>query len=474
LTSAWLGRPSLGRRIAIAMVLSLFAIQAQAFLQIRLLSSPEFRLTGTRWLAKVTTDAARQAFAVPAEQRARLLQMKFGELPLAFEWTEASAPHFSVDGASAATKQLRATLRDMLGDDARQIKVSAALNLRFPMNSVRLTIHPEEIGSQVGAEPLRAGMPEVLIPAGIQIAIAGRDGSWLIVRPIGFDDGALGSMLPFAPLFAGGLIIVLVSTLMARRMVAPLDRLVQAAERIGTAREPVRVETAGLHEFSAVARAFEDMQQRLLRFVDDRTQMLAAISHDLRSSLTRLRLAAEQCPGAEEKAALSAEIDDMQAILDSTLAFASGEARAAPSQSTDIGSLLISIVDEAVDSGHRCTYQGPDHIETMAHPVSLKRACRNVVDNAIKYGTCARVSLVVEEARLLIVIEDDGPGIVIENQEEVFKPFRRLDAARSSQTPGAGLGLTIARDVIQSHGGTIVLSNRPGGGLTVAMQLPRS
>lgn len=121
-----------------------------------------------------------------------------------------------------------------------------------------------------------------------------------MVAPVGFEDSAFGLSLPYAPLLAGGIIIAAVSTLLARRLVAPLDRLVVAAERIGTAREPVRVDPAGLHEFSAVARAFEDMQQRLLRFVEDRTRMLAAISHDLRSSLTRLRLAAEQCQGSEE------------------------------------------------------------------------------------------------------------------------------------------------------------------------------
>ena len=275
------------------------------------------------------------------------------------------------------------------------------------------------------------------------------------------------------PLLAGGLIIAFVSTWLARRLVAPLDRLVAAADRIGTAREPMRVATEGLHEFAAVARAFEDMQQRLLKFVDDRTRILAAISHDLRSSLTRLRLVSEQGAGDVDRAALSAEIDDMQSMVESTLSFASGEAQLVPNRLTDIASLLISLVDEAADAGNACAYEGPDHIETMGHPVSLKRALRNVIDNALKYGGPACVGLTLAQNWITITVDDSGPGVAEESREDVFAPFRRLDPARGHATPGVGLGLTIARDVVQSHCGTIVLTNSPQSGLRVMITLPR-
>lgn len=143
-----------------------------------------------------------------------------------------------------------------------------------------------------------------------------------------------------------------------------------------------------------------------------------------------------------------------------------------PTQPTDIAALLISLVDEAVDAGRACGYQGPNHIETMAHPVSLKRAFWNIIDNAIRYGGSARVSLTVGAASLTIRIDDDGPGIPDESREDVFAPFCRLDQARGHAMPGTGLGLTIARDVIQSHGRTIALCNRESGGLSATIELP--
>jgi signal transduction histidine kinase len=471
---SWLWRQSLSRRLAAAMVLSLTAIQAQAFAQIFLFSKPEFRLTGTRWLAETTQDAVRAALAVPMDKRLDFITQKSRATEVKLSWSLQRPATEPDESQSALVKRLSATLREVLGSDAKTILIAAqVLRYRFPIERVRVTIVPEGLGPNLSAAAVRADEPDVLIPAGVRIAVELKDDSWLTVEPIGFNDLAFGNSLPFAPLVAGGIIIALVSTWTARRMVAPLDRLVSAAERIGTAREPVQVDTAGLHEFAAVARAFEDMQQRLLKFVDDRTQMLAAISHDMRTALTRLRLAVEPFQKDTDQSAVIAEIDDMQSMVESTLAFATGEARLAPNQPTDIAALLISLVDEETDAGRACEYSGPNHIETMAHPVSLKRAFRNIIDNAVKYGTAARVDMVVEDTKLSIQISDDGPGISPERIEEAFTPFRRLDEARSGAIPGAGLGLTIARDVIQSHGGTITLNSLPNEGLTVTMVLPR-
>jgi signal transduction histidine kinase len=471
---SWLWRPTLSRRIALAMVVSLVAIQAQAFLQIMLLSDPEFRMVGTRWLAEATGGAVHAAFAVPAEKRDDLLKARAAGTPLHFTWSRTKNQSGTDDSETPLAAQFAATLRDVLGDSVKAIHIRAsAVSLRFPVNGVRVTTIPGEIKSPLATAAIRASDPDVLIPAWLHISVQGSDGTWIKVDPIGFTDNAVGSSLPLAPLLAGGLIIVLVSMLIARRIIAPLDRLVVAAERIGNAREPVHVATEGLQEFASVARAFEDMQQRLLRFVEDRTRILAAISHDLRSSLTRLRLVAEQCPGETDRAALSSEIDDMQSMVESTLAFASGEAQLAPNRPTDVAALLISLVDEATDAGKACTYQGPDHIETMGHPVSLKRAFWNVIDNALKYGQSAHVALAVERDAVAITIDDRGPGIPEASRDDVFAPFRRLDPARGHETPGAGLGLTIARDVIQSHGGTITLADKDDGGLRVIISLPR-
>ena len=472
-SGVWFARPSLNRRIAAAMVLSLVAIQGQAVVQIRLLSDPEIRMTGTRWLAEATRDVVRDVFAVPPERRVVLVAGKSAATSLYISWGAALPWPDPDESETPLAARLAATLRDVLVDQVKAVRVSASTVRPHFAESVRVTVEPAAVKERLGREPVRSDEPDVLIPAGVRIAVQGLDGSWVGVQPVGFNYGVFGGTLPYGPLLAGGLIIAFVSTWLARRMVAPLNRLVVAAERIGTAREPVRVETEGLHEFAAVARAFEDMQQRLLKFVEDRTRILAAISHDLRSSLTRLRLLSE--PGTEglDHAALSAEIDDMQSMVESTLTFASGEAQLAPNRPTDIAALLISLVDEASDAGKACTYQGADHIETMGHPVSLKRALWNVIDNALKYGGSADVGLGVAPSWITITVDDGGPGIAEESREDVFAPFRRLDPARGQMTPGVGLGLTIARDVVQSHGGTIVLADSPANGLRVMMTLPR-
>jgi signal transduction histidine kinase len=268
-------------------------------------------------------------------------------------------------------------------------------------------------------------------------------------------------------LLVGGAIIALFSVGTARSIVKPLDRLVLAAARVGRSREFVPVASEGLHEFSAVAGAFEDIQKRLLRFIDDRTQMLGAMSHDLRSCLTRLRVTAETGSKNETQKILIREIDEMTVMLESTLAFARGEAHGAPSQAIDVAALLISVVDDAFDAGQAVYYAGPDHADIWGVPVSLKRAFRNLIDNAVKYGGVARVSLDVNGGIVRVVIADDGPGIAPERVDEALMPFRRLENARSGVIPGAGLGLTIARDVIVSHGGTMVFRNAATGGLRV-------
>ncbi|MFM9940424.1 MAG: ATP-binding protein [Hyphomicrobiaceae bacterium] len=469
----WLRQPTLSRRLAAALLLSLVAIQAQAFLQIGYFSRPELRLVGTRWLAEAAGHAAREAFALPPSAREAYLAARGERLRVRMHWRQGTAPTGADDGGSMIAARLAATVKDVLGDDLRGLHIRAGgIRFRFPTIMMFVTIASDDVAQPPDRRPVLAGEPDVLIHAGIRVSIEGRDGSWIDVEPPGLSDYSFGSSLPLAPLLVGGLIIAAVSTWTARRIMAPLDRLVVAAERVGTAREPVRVETAGLQEFANVARAFEDMQHRLLRFVEDRTRILAAISHDLRSSLTRLTLAAEQCKGDAERAALATEIADMQTMVESTLSFASGEARLAPTKPTDIAALLISLVDEAADAGKACTYQGPDHIETMGHPVSLKRAFWNVIDNALKYGKGARVALTVDATAVTVRVEDDGPGIPEADLDAVFAPFRRIDPARGHETPGVGLGLTIARDVIQSHGGSIVLANRCCRGLTVTMTLP--
>jgi signal transduction histidine kinase len=470
--TAWAGRPGIGQRIALVMALSLVAIQLQGFAQIWAFARPEVRLVGTRWLAEVTRDAAALAFALPAEMREAALNRTFGSSDLRVAWTARPPWAESGDADHPLVRRLAATLRTLV-DPGTPVMVGAQpLDQLFPFRRVAIVVLPPGAVEGFDVAPLPPGVPDVLMPAALSVAVQGSDGSWVSVTPVGFSDGRVLSALPLMPLMLGGIIICVVSIATARRVLSPLDRLVEVAGRIGTARALVRVPTEGLGEFAAVARAFEEVQRRLLRFDAERAQMLAAMSHDLRSALTRLRLAVEGDGTRDPDPTALREIEDMQAMVESTLAFASGAAAPSERRPLDLAALLISMVDDAADAGLPCTYAGPDHADVVGVPSALRRAFRNLVDNAVGYGTVARVTLHAGPSSVRVEIADEGPGIPPDRREEAFAPFRRLGPARGARQGGVGLGLTIARDIVQGHGGTIALRDRPERGLVVEVVLP--
>jgi len=466
---AWLLNGGISRRIALTMIASLLAIQAQAFLQLKLFSTPALHLIGTRQFESAAVYVYNELFAAPISARAQLLKALERRFSLKLEFDRERPREVSLLDSSQAS-HLAQDFRARLGIAPGGLIVSQLERpAPFPVPNLQAEISP----TPSPGEPSAPGNtePDTLVSPNLRIAAQGPDGTWLSISPVVFDERSY-LQGPYVPLLVGGIIIALFSVGTARSIVKPLDRLVLAAARIGRSREFVPVSSEGLHEFSAVARAFEDMQERLLRFIDDRTQMLGAISHDLRSCLTRLRVTAESRGDATAQKILIREIDEMSAMLESTLAFARGEAHRSPSQSVDVAALLISLVDDAIDAGVDAYYSGPNHAEIRAVPISLKRAFRNLIDNAVKYGGVARVSLDMDEAMVRIVISDDGPGIAPERIDEALMPFRRLDNARSGTIPGAGLGLTIARDVILSHGGGVSLRNVLPTGLRVEVNLP--
>ena len=208
------------------------------------------------------------------------------------------------------------------------------------------------------------------------------------------------------------------------------------------------------------------------QFLDERTQMLAAISHDLRTSLTRLRLEAEELPESETKNRLIFDMSEMERMISATLTFAGDELKSEPQQRVDVAALLISLCDSFSDHGQPADYNGPNHAYLLCQPVAMKRAFDNLIGNAIKYGFRASVTLTLENGSVLVSITDAGPGISPENVELAFRPFRRLETSRNRETGGVGLGLPIARDIIRAHGGEISLRNRPEGGLEVTVRLP--
>jgi signal transduction histidine kinase len=256
-----------------------------------------------------------------------------------------------------------------------------------------------------------------------------------------------------------------------RRLTAPYALLASAAERLGRDLNAEQLPENGPREVRAAAHAFNLMQDRLRRFVGDRDQLVAAISHDLRTPVTRLRLRAEFVEDTDQRARMLADLDDIETMTRSVLAFASGSADPEARESIDLISLLESLCDDMPGVTLDLDAALPPRLKCVAQPVALRRAIANLIENAVKYGGQARVSAAVGATAASIIIDDDGPGIPAAEMETVFRPFRRLETSRNRETGGTGLGLTIARTVARAHGGDVVLSNL-GHGLRAELTLP--
>ncbi len=276
---------------------------------------------------------------------------------------------------------------------------------------------------------------------------------------------------PLFGLFLTGGGVWLLSAWAARRVTAPLLSFAAAADRLGMDVNAPPLPENGSGELRQAAQAFNQMQVRVQRLIRDRTFMLAAISHDLRTVLTRLRLRTEFIEDATQQQKAEADLAQMEAMLTSTLAFAKADSTPEARTQLDLVSLLQSICDDLVDAGRVAQYQGPDRVNFVGQPTALRRAFTNVIENATLYGEEAEVTITAVIPEVRVEIGDRGPGIPEEMHEKVFEPFFRLEPSRNRDTGGTGLGLAVARTVIQRHGGDITLRSREGGGLVVAVTL---
>lgn len=271
-------------------------------------------------------------------------------------------------------------------------------------------------------------------------------------------------------------VIAVVTILMLRRVTRPLKALADAAQRLGHGVASPRLAETGPREVALAARAFNDMQESLTRFVGDRTRMLAAISHDLRTPLTSLRLRAEFVEDQENRDKICELVDELRGMVDATLDFAASEASTEPTVIVDLEALIAGIVDDGRARGANVEIVGESTggLEYVCRPLALKRAVTNLIDNAIRYAGSASVRFlpVGTQGGPEIWIEDDGPGIAPEFLEEAFQPFVTLDTARNRATSGVGLGLAICRTIVRGHGGDVTLTNRKGGGLRATLTLP--
>lgn len=257
------------------------------------------------------------------------------------------------------------------------------------------------------------------------------------------------------------------------RVSAPLTRLARAAADFGRDIHAAALPESGPIEVADASRAFNQMQENLRRLVDNRTQLLAAISHDLRTPVTLLRLRVEATPPTADRTQILRTLDEMEAMVASVLEFSRVALFDEPMRRVDLTSLIDSICSDLAEMNKPVHFKGAEPAPYSCRRIGMKRALMNLIDNAVKYGGSADVSLDCRPEAIEITIEDRGPGIPPEQQASVFLPFYRVDDARTPGKGGAGLGLSIAQTIIHGHGGTLTLANRETGGLRVRVVLPR-
>ena len=271
------------------------------------------------------------------------------------------------------------------------------------------------------------------------------------------------------------LAVVLAVTLVAVRWVTrPLKTLAEAAQSLGEDINRPPLAEQGPLEVRGAARAFNTMQKKLVKFIADRTRIFAAMSHDLKTPITRLRLRAEMLDDPELRAKFEKDLLEMEAMVGAALDFMRGLDSQEPQQPLDVMALLESLQADAREVGGQVEIEGTARVPYRGHPQTLKRCLGNLIDNAVKYGKSATIIVEDTEEQLRICVRDAGSGIPEAELERVFEPFHRLEGSRNRSTGGTGLGLTIARSIAQAHGGELVLRNRPEGGLEAVLTLPRA
>lgn len=268
------------------------------------------------------------------------------------------------------------------------------------------------------------------------------------------------------------ILLFLVAVLFLRIQVRSIAELAQVAEDFGKGIDNKDFKPYGSSEVRKAALAFIKMKERIQRQISERTQMLAGVSHDLRTPLTRMKLQAAMMSDGDDKKDFLSDIDEMEKMLDGYLSFVSGEG-GEKSSFVDVNEMILSIINKFRNKKALIRYSTNDQVSAIqGREQALKRALTNVISNAFRYGKTIAVKLESNDKKLMIAIEDDGPGIPKDKREDVFKAFYRLENSRNKETGGVGLGLSIAKDVITSHGGTIELDDSSLGGLKVLVSIP--
>ncbi|MEW8290889.1 MAG: ATP-binding protein [Candidatus Thiodiazotropha endolucinida] len=305
----------------------------------------------------------------------------------------------------------------------------------------------------------------------IQIELA--DGTW-----VRFERGLPEEMFDWPVTLLIALSVLLLSVILlslfgVHTIVRPLRELRQAAEGLGKDIHQPPLEPTGPSEVRETARAFNTMQQRLKNYIEDRAGILAAVSHDLKTPLTRLRLRMDLMDDDELRKKTHKDLEDMEAMVTATLDFMRGTETGETSQRLDLMALLESVQQDAQEAGKTVSINGHVVSPYTGKPLALKRCIVNLVENAVRYGGSCEISVEERNQEVVVDICDQGPGIPEDMLEKVFAPFVRVESSRAQHTGGTGLGLGIARNIARAHGGDLALSNRSNGGLCARLKLPK-
>ena len=472
----WLPQ-SLFSRMLLIMVSGLVLAQA-ASLAIYWRDRDEFmqRALGMRSVQRIA-DIVRLLDSTPVEERKRVVAVvNSPQLRVSLETSPLNPADVSVEQDQAPS--FSRALRRVLGDEQPvSVFVMNAPFLRGPPPGYGPGMQAGMPGGRMGGGPIGAG------PMGGGPAFAGL--SFVVQTPL--TDGTLvtfdsrqsqeAASAPYRLSASIALLLaaIVVLTFIAVRWVTkPLKGLAFAAERLGEDIHRPPLEESGPAEVGRAARAFNTMQRQLINFIEERTRILAAMSHDLKTPITRLRLRAELLEDAGARARIEADLDEMQQMVSGTLEVMRGLERESKRTPTDMMALLHSLQDDMRVLGAEIAIEGTATRPYCGSPEALRRCLTNLIENAIRYGSTARVAVADSPDRLEIRISDSGPGIPAEELERVFEPFYRIEPSRNRATGGTGLGLTIARNLARSHGGDLVLRNLPEGGLEAVLTLPHS
>ena len=440
-----------------------------------------YRAGGMR-LAQQISDIVKLLDSLPPPERGKVIAV-FDAPPLT---VSLDRPRMAAPAGLAESdfqhSMFTAMLRYAIGEDAR-------------VNVVRLEGAPESF--LPGRRGRQQGMPMMSMmqgpdrgrggpgwaPGGAGFAVEGsfftvqialRDGSWVTF------DSQLSPQAAAVPLRLALTLLILLGTVIALSLIAvrwvtgPLAELATAAEKLGADLNRPPLSETGPSEAQRAARAFNSMQRRLSRFIADRTRIFTAMSHDLKTPITRLRLRAELLEDETLRAKFAKDLEEMESMVTQTLDFMRDANTQEAVRRVDVMALLESMQTDYQDTGHRVKIEGSVTRTYPGRPLALRRCLTNLVDNAIRYGGSATVGAEDDAERLTIRILDNGPGIAEAELEQAFEPFYRAEASRSRDTGGTGLGLGIARNIARAHGGDLALRNRAEGGLEAVLTLPRT